>query len=66
MVDEVHWGDKCHSKAKTSAMPASNGAMSGSETIKDYVKDCRQKGNPIQNLRFYECRRPFRLGNGKL
>eukprot|EP00959_Pyramimonas_sp_CCMP1952_P433528 9078423-Pyramimonas_sp.AAC.1 len=40
--------------------------MSGSETVKDYVADCQLKGYPIQDPKFYKCRRPFRFGSGKV
>ena len=70
MVDEVYWGGKNNS----SAMPANHGIMdcgattlmSGSERIKDYMAICKDKGYPIENLKFSKCRRPFRFGNGKI
>eukprot|EP00959_Pyramimonas_sp_CCMP1952_P353849 7413683-Pyramimonas_sp.AAC.1 len=74
MADEVYWDDKYRSKANASAMPASNGVMdcgattlaAGSETIKDFVRDCRQKAYLIEDLRSYKCRRPSRFENGRI
>ena len=70
MVDEVYWDNR----TSGSTTPAWHGIldggattlMAGSETIKDYLAECHGKGYPIEELKFSRCRRPFRLGNGKI
>ena len=70
MVEEVCRGDR----KSTSLMPVQRGTLdcgattraSVSETIKDYLSEARSKGGPVDELDFYERRRPFWFSRGKV